>query len=41
MEEALERVGVVWAADRAFPTLSGGERQRVLPARAPTSSRPR
>ncbi|MEZ0111115.1 iron complex transport system ATP-binding protein [Catenulispora sp. EB89] len=32
--EALERVGLSWAADRLVTTLSGGERQRVLLARA-------
>ncbi|GAA4105717.1 ABC transporter ATP-binding protein [Actinomadura miaoliensis] len=32
--DALERVGMAWAADRLFSTLSGGERQRVLVARA-------
>lgn len=31
---ALERVGMLWAAQRAFTRLSGGERQRVLLARA-------
>ncbi|GAA2673519.1 MULTISPECIES: ABC transporter ATP-binding protein [Actinosynnema] len=40
VEEALERVGMAWAADRAFPTLSGGERQRVLLARALTQRSP-
>ncbi|WUH98775.1 ABC transporter ATP-binding protein [Spirillospora sp. NBC_00431] len=32
--DALERVGMSWAADRLLSTLSGGERQRVLLARA-------
>lgn len=32
--DALERVGMAWAADRLLSTLSGGERQRVLLARA-------
>ncbi|GAA5145605.1 ABC transporter ATP-binding protein [Pseudonocardia eucalypti] len=32
--EALDRVGMAWAARRVFRTLSGGERQRVLLARA-------
>lgn len=32
--EALEAVGMTFAADRAFPTLSGGEKQRVQFARA-------
>jgi iron complex transport system ATP-binding protein len=31
---ALERVGMVWAADRLVSSLSGGEHQRVLLARA-------
>lgn len=32
--EAMQRVGIAWAAGRRFGTLSGGERQRVLLARA-------
>jgi iron complex transport system ATP-binding protein len=32
--DALNRVGLDWAADRLVTTLSGGERQRVLLARA-------
>ncbi|MBF6328347.1 ABC transporter ATP-binding protein [Nocardia transvalensis] len=34
VREALDRVGLAWAADRTFASLSGGERQRVLLARA-------
>ena len=34
VQEALERVGMDWAAGRLFSTLSGGERQRALVARA-------
>ncbi len=33
-DDALERVGMAWAADRLVTTLSGGERQRVMLARA-------
>lgn len=32
--DALERVGIAWAAQRTFTSLSGGERQRVLLDRA-------
>ena len=34
VRDALERVGMDWAAGRLFSTLSGGERQRTLVARA-------
>ncbi len=34
VEQALEKVGLPWAADRRFSSLSGGERQRALLARA-------
>ncbi len=34
VRDALDRVGMGWAARRAFARLSGGERQRVLVARA-------
>ncbi|MFI5780719.1 ABC transporter ATP-binding protein [Nocardia sp. NPDC051570] len=34
VREALDRVGLSWAAQRRFTSLSGGERQRVLLARA-------
>jgi iron complex transport system ATP-binding protein len=34
IDDALERVRMVWAADRICASLSGGERQRVLLARA-------
>jgi iron complex transport system ATP-binding protein len=33
-DDALDRVGMAWAAHRMITTLSGGERQRVLLARA-------
>ncbi len=33
-DDALDRVGMTWAAHRTITTLSGGERQRVLLARA-------
>ncbi|WP_154697606.1 hypothetical protein [Lentzea guizhouensis] len=36
VENALDRVRMLWPADRVFATLSGGERQRVLAARALT-----
>ncbi len=34
VDDALETVGMAWAASRLVSTLSGGERQRVLLARA-------
>ena len=39
-DAAMERVGIVDLADRAFPTLSGGEQQLVLVARAVASGHP-
>jgi iron complex transport system ATP-binding protein len=38
--DALERVGMTWAARRMFSTLSWGERQRVLLARAVAQQAP-
>lgn len=40
VDEALEQVGMAWAADRVVTTLSGGERQRALLARALTQQAP-
>ncbi|MEP6648968.1 MAG: ABC transporter ATP-binding protein [Lapillicoccus sp.] len=39
-DAAMDRVGIVDLADRAFPTLSGGEQQLVLVARAVASGHP-
>ncbi|MEZ5406926.1 MAG: ABC transporter ATP-binding protein [Acidimicrobiales bacterium] len=39
-DDALEQVGMAWAADRVVTTLSGGERQRALLARALTQQAP-
>ncbi len=40
VEQALDTVGMSWAADRVVTTLSGGERQRVMLARALTQQAP-
>ena len=34
VREAMERLGIAWAAEHPYSTLSGGEQQRVLLARA-------